>query len=124
MKTFIAVLSALLFSTSYAQITLEHEIPDSNTYFTLIQVDSGEYYYMTQFYGSAPAHEGVDFKLFDLDYNLVKEINIPIDYKSPNYFQMIVYVSRRLFDLDDSLEYLVYNFAGGYQGGRHSNSNG
>jgi hypothetical protein len=74
MKTFIAVLFALLFTTTYAQITLEHEIQDSNTYFRLIMLDSGEYCYVNQFYGPFTIHEGVDIKLFDLQYNLIREM--------------------------------------------------
>jgi hypothetical protein len=105
MKTFILILTVLLFTSTRAQITLEREIPDSNTYFSLIQVDSGEYYYMLQGYGDSSVHNGVDIKLFDLDFNLVKEIDIQIPLTG---YDFITYVSRRLFDLDDEFEFVVY----------------
>lgn len=110
MKTFIAVLAVLLYSVSYAQITLEHEIPDSNYFFALIQVDSGEYYYMTQYFGSKPEHDGVDFRLYDLNYNVVKEIDIPIEAGSPIGGNVFAYITKRLFDLDDGIEYLVHRY--------------
>jgi hypothetical protein len=112
MKTFIAVLSALLLSTASAQITLEHEIPDSNFFFSLVQIDSGEYYYMTQYFGAKPQHQGFDFKLFDLNYNLIKEIDIPIEITSPSD-AVVTFITRRLFDLDDGIEYLIQYTTGG-----------
>lgn len=107
MKTLIALFAAVLFSSASAQITLEHDILDSNEQFTLIQVDSGEYYYMTYFFGSWWEHDGVDFKLYDLNYNLVKEIDCPGCAFNSKFD--VFYITRRLFDSDDSLEYLYYN---------------
>lgn len=115
MKTLITLL-ALLFSTASAQITLEHELVDSNEFFTLIQIDSGEYCYKMELYGDS---EHVDIKLFDLDYKLMKVIDIPIPLTGTH--EVVTYITRKLFDLDDSIEYLVYRLGeSGFDAQRHS----
>jgi hypothetical protein len=115
MKTFIAVLFALLCSTTFAQITLEHEIPDSNAFFSLIQVDSGEYYYMTRVFTDSNQKytpREIDIKLYDLDFNLVKTLDVAKYLSAPPSNDAISYITRRLFDLDDSIEYLFAKFNG------------
>jgi len=111
MKTLITILAGMFFSTASAQITLEREVFDSNRYSTVVQIDSGEYYYMVYDFGPSWEHEGnVDLRFYDLDFNSVKQIDIPNNLPPYGYPS---YITRRLFDLDDSIEYFWYKDEGG-----------
>jgi len=47
------------------------------------------------------------FFLYNLDYTLYKEINVPVQ---PNHYYWVSNISEKLFDLDESLEYMVTDY--------------
>ena len=100
-KTFI-LFFLLAASPLFAQITLEHTYRDVSKTFSIIQIDSGVSKILCD-------NQKGHFTLYNLDHSIYKDIIIPPDTPvSPDEF--VVYITLRLFDLDDKLEFLVYDY--------------
>jgi hypothetical protein len=111
MKVLILVASCVFSISVQAQITLEKVIRDTNSYFSVARIDSGEYYYVV--HTSSPAVNYAEFTLYDLNFNEYKRIPLPgvPSSKSPDA-DRVQFISRRLFDLDDSIEFLWQHYDG------------
>ncbi len=96
----LVIVFALLFSTPIlAQITLEHSYKNETTRIGLLQVDSNEYKYFI-------SNKMDSISAYNLDHSLYNTFVIPgLDSAQGNY--NLQHVSRRLFNTNDELEYLV-----------------
>lgn len=105
MKKLFLFIIVLLFSFNInAQITLEATYPNSaivsGTKFSVILLDSSEYKYLAIDYNSS------SFTLYNMDHSVYLNVTIPIAYYNSNY--SIEYISRTLFDCDNTnIEYLL-----------------
>lgn len=98
------VLFAILFTTPiFAQITLEHTYSGLKKNFSFAQIDSNEYVYIFQ---------NLDDTIFiyDLNHSLTSTIVVP-SVGAPGRFNML-HLSRRLFNLDDKIEFLITKTSG------------
>jgi hypothetical protein len=105
MKNLLALFTLFITTSLYAQITLEHEYPKEDNNVRLLQLDSNEFKYIVS--------NGNDtISVFNLDHSLYKLLIIPKVNGAVEYYGLCV-ISRRLFDIDDQLEYMVL---GAYDG--------
>ncbi len=94
------VLLAIVFTTPvFAQITLEHTYKNESAMIGLLQIDSNEYKYFI-------INSKDSISAYNLDHSLYNIFVIPgIDSGKGTY--RLQHVSRRLFNTNDELEYLV-----------------
>jgi hypothetical protein len=104
--TLVGLLLLYVRSTS-AQIVKEHTYSTNDGVLAVIQIDSGQQRYLALQNDSES--KGYFVALYGLNHVLEKRMNIPVGYPAQSYFR-IGYVTKRLFDLDDSIEYLLFTW--------------
>ena len=105
MKRLILLSITILISTLIvnAQIVLDHTypVPPDQTFPGICRLENGGEKWFIPDVGN----HRID--LYNLDYTLFKTINIPTQ---PNQYYGVMYISDKLFDLDDALEFMVADF--------------
>jgi hypothetical protein len=87
-----------------AQITLEHTYTDGAKYgvqFGLVQVDSGTWKYVAM-------NKRDTIIIYNINHSLDRIIHIPWVNPDPSTGIFLLNISKRLFDLDDASEYMVW----------------
>jgi hypothetical protein len=96
MKHFIAFLLVFSALTSRAQITLEHTYPFRLMQFVLVDTNDTKFFRL----------HADTLDIFNPNHTLYKTIPLP-KVGNVQYYTKIQYVSRRLFDLDNKIEFLA-----------------
>lgn len=103
----IGICSLLLSASSIrAQILLEHVYSTNDDVFSLVTIDSGEDYYLGILFDSSVSR--FEVKLYKLDHSLKRDIHLPSEITKLGLgYGGIDYVTRHLFDPDDSIEFVA-----------------
>ncbi|HEY6171540.1 MAG TPA: hypothetical protein VIX80_04685, partial [Candidatus Kapabacteria bacterium] len=104
MKKLIILFTVLFAVPVSSQITLEKTYNNKDHAFSLLQVDSNEYLYA--YYNSSFD----TLTLYNLDHSLYYSIYIPVVESGKKYY--IENISRRLFNLDDKIEFAMTKSGG------------
>ena len=104
MRYLIILILVLTAASLQAQITLEHTYPNVKRDFSIVLVDSGVEKFIDY-------NRSDSIYIYNLDHSFDRVIIVPL--KSPTNVLQLEYISKRLFDIDDSYEYLIENHGAG-----------